>query len=390
MAVMAGKKHTSLDRVLGRLDSLDSVSLTNLVQRLARERALLEEIFNTLQEGVLVIAADGTIEYANDAAHRLMGLSGDRLAGQTLWRLVPGLRSSLGGDGGAGAQAVSREFELSYPEPRTVRFYMVALREEDGASRRRAVILADVTPEKLATARRIEDERTSSILLLAGGVAHELGNPLNSLAIHLQLIARKLKRVKGSAQLDSVAESVGVCREEVERLDQIVTHFLEAVRPRPPDLAETNVADVLAEVLKFQKREFANRGIAVEAETPAALPKVMADRGQLKQVFFNLTKNAMEAMQPGGRLRIRSRADDDSVYLVFGDSGAGIRQEDMGKLFRPYHTTKPGGHGLGLTIVQRIMRAHGGQVGVESSQGIGTVITLQFPRKDRSVRMLRG
>ena len=95
---MAGKKHTSLDRVLGRLDSLDSVSLTNLVQRLARERALLEEIFNTLQEGVLVIAADGTIEYANDAAHRLMGLSGDRLDGQTLWRLVPGLRPSLGGD----------------------------------------------------------------------------------------------------------------------------------------------------------------------------------------------------------------------------------------------------------------------------------------------------
>ena len=267
---------------------------------------------------------------------------------------------------------------------------MVALREEGGGARRRAVILADVTPEKLATARRIEDERTSSILLLAVGVAHELGNPLNSLGIHLQLIARKLKRFKGSAQVDSIAESVGVCREEVGRLDQIVTNFLEAVRPRPPDLAETNVADVLAEVLRFQKREFANRGIAVEAETQASLPKVLADRGQLKQVFFNLTKNAMEAMQPGGRLRIRSRADDDSVYLVFGDSGAGIREEDMGKLFRPYHTTKPGGHGLGLTIVQRIMRAHGGQVGVESSEGIGTVVTLQFPRKDRSVRMLRG
>jgi len=388
---MPGKKHTSLDRVLGRLDSLDAVNLTNLVQRLAKERALFEQIFNTLQEGVLVIAADGAIEYANEAAQGLMGFSGEKLAGQTLWRLVPGLRPSLGDGGGGAAQVVSREFELSYPEPRTVRLYMVPFREEGAAgANRHAVILADVTPEKLATARRIEDERTSSILLLAGGVAHELGNPLNSLAIHLQLIARKLKRVKGSAQLDSVAESVGVCREEVERLDQIVTHFLEAVRPRPPDLAETNVADVLAEVLKFQKREFANRGIAVEAETPAALPKVMADRGQLKQVFFNLTKNAMEAMQPGGRLRIRSRADDDSVYLVFGDSGAGIRQEDMGKLFRPYHTTKPGGHGLGLTIVQRIMRAHGGQVGVESSQGIGTVITLQFPRKDRSVRMLRG
>src|SRR5271165_3038827 len=388
---MAGRKHTSLDRVLGRLDSLDAVNLTNLVQRLARERSLLEEIFNTLQEGVLVIDADGVIEYANDAAHRLMGLGGDSLTGQTLWRLVPGLRPPLGGEGGEGAQVVSREFELSYPEQRTVRLYMVPFREDGGdGARRHAVILADVTREKRTTARRIEDERTSSILLLAGGVAHELGNPLNSLTIHLQLIARKLKRLKGPPEVASISESVGVCREEVERLDRIVTHFLEAIRPRPPDLSETNVAEVLAEVLKFQKREFANRGIAVEAETPAALPGVMADRGQMKQVFFNLTKNAMEAMQPGGRLKIRSRADDESVYLVFGDSGAGIRQEDMGKLFRPYHTTKPGGHGLGLTIVQRIMRAHGGQVGVESREGVGTVVTLQFPRKDRRVRMIEG
>jgi two-component system, sporulation sensor kinase E len=155
-------------------------------------------------------------------------------------------------------------------------------------------------------------------------------------------------------------------------------------------LAETNLSEVLAEVLKFQKREFANRGLVVEAETPAALPTVMADRGQLKQVFFNITKNAMEAMQPGGKLKIKSRADDDSVYLLFGDSGSGIRQNDLLKLFQPYHTTKPGGHGLGLMIVQRIMRAHGGQVGIESREGTGTVVTLQFPRKDRRVRMLGG
>src|SRR5471032_2734770 len=93
---MAVKKHTSLDRVLGRLDTLDSRNLANLVQRLARERALFEEIFNTLQEGVLVIDADGAIEYANSASQRLIGLGGDELAGQTLWRLVPGLRPSLG------------------------------------------------------------------------------------------------------------------------------------------------------------------------------------------------------------------------------------------------------------------------------------------------------
>jgi signal transduction histidine kinase len=143
-------------------------------------------------------------------------------------------------------------------------------------------------------------------------------------------------------------------------------------------------------VLGFQQRELADRGIVVEAETPDALPPVMADRNQLKQVFFNITKNALEAMQPGGRLKIRSRADDDSVFLLFGDSGAGIRQEDLGRLFQPYHTTKTGGHGLGLMIVQRIMREHGGQVGIESKEGVGTIVTLQFPRKDRRVRMLAG
>jgi len=389
---MLGKKHTSLDRVLGRLDTLDAVNLANLVQRLAKERALFERIFNTLQEGVLVIDSDGLIEYANEAAHALIGLSGGELAGNTLWRMIPGLRPSLGddSDSGASAHVVAREFELTYPEPRTLRLYMVPFRAEGGGPRRHAVILADVTRDKLTTAQRIEDERTSSILLLAGGVAHELGNPLNSLTIHLQLIARKLKRLKASPETDSVSESLDVCRAEVARLDGIITHFLEAIRPSPPDLAQTNLSEVLAEVLKFQKREFADRGVAVEAETPAALPSVMADRGQLKQVFFNITKNAMEAMQPGGKLKIKSRADDESVYLLFGDSGSGIRQEDLLKLFQPYHTTKRGGHGLGLMIVQRIMRAHGGQVGVESREGMGTVVTLQFPRKDRRVRMLGG
>jgi PAS domain S-box-containing protein len=388
---MPGKKHTSLDRVLGRLDTLDPVNMANLVQRLAKERSLFEQIFKTLQEGVLVISTAGIIEYANDAAQRLIGLSGEGLSGQTLWRLIPGLRPTLGDDANASASMVAREFELTYPEPRTIRLYMVPFRDGDsGGERRHAVILADVTHDRLTTAQRIEDERTSSILLLAAGVAHELGNPLNSLTIHLQLIARKLKKLGRSPEAESLSESVDVCREEVARLDGIITHYLEAIRPSPPDLSETNLADILAEVLKFQKREFSDRGIVVEAETPYALPAVMADRNQLKQVFFNITKNAMESMQPGGRLMIKSRADDDSVYLLFGDSGSGIRQEDLVRLFEPYHTTKAGGHGLGLMIVQRIMRAHGGQVGVESREGTGTVVTLQFPRKDRRVRMLGG
>jgi signal transduction histidine kinase len=107
-------------------------------------------------------------------------------------------------------------------------------------------------------------------------------------------------------------------------------------------------------------------------------------------VFFNLVKNAMEAMAPGGKLGIRVRADDDSVFVLIADTGSGIKTEDLTKLFSPYHTTKAGGHGLGLMIVQRIMRDHGGLAGIESKEGKGTVVTLQFPQKHRRVRMLQG
>ncbi len=391
---MPTKKHTSLDRLLGRLDQLDSVNLANLVQRLARERRLFEDIFDTLQEGVLVIGQDGVIDYANAAAERLIGLSDGELTGQMLWRLVPGLRPSLEpslDDAAPALPVVAREFELTYPEPRTVRLYLVPFRGDGrGTARRYAVILSDITSDKQTTEARIESERISSILLLAAGVAHELGNPLNSLTIHLQLMARKLKKLKAGKEIASVAESIQVCQDEVRRLDGIVSNFLEAIRPRPPDLAETDLTVVLGEVLAFQQHELSDRGIAVEAETPSDLPHIMADRDQLKQVFFNLIKNAAEAMTPGGRLRIGARADDDSVFVVFGDSGSGIKQEDLMRLFQPYYTTKPGGHGLGLMIVQRIMREHGGQVGIESKEGVGTVVTLQFPRKDRRVRMLES
>jgi PAS domain S-box-containing protein len=391
---MAGRKHSSLDRVLGRLDTLDSVNLANLAQRLARERGLFEAIFNTINEGILVIGADGVVEYSNAAAGQLIGVPESELAGATLWRLVPGLLPSLEDSlpGGGAVPIVAREIELSYPQPRIIRLYITPFQVEGNRekSRRFTVILTDVTREKQMTERLIEDEKTSSVLLLAAGVAHELGNPLNSLTIHLQLIARKLKKLKAGGEAAALAQSIAVCQDEVQRLDGIITHFLEAIRPRPPDLAETNVVDVLDEVLRFQAGELRNRRIKVEAETQADLPAVLADRNQLKQVFFNLISNAIEAMEPGGRLKIRSRADDDSVYLMFGDSGVGISHEDLSRLFQPYFTTKAGGHGLGLMLIQRIMRAHGGQVGIESKEGVGTVVTLTFPQKNRRVRMLES
>ena len=389
---MAVRKNSSIDKVLARIDRLDTSGLQTLVQRLARERAMLETVFNTLQEGVLVITTDGEIDYANDAAANLIGFKEEAGAAATLWRLVPGLRASLEGENKRGKKSggpvMTREFELTYPQPRVVRMYMVPFHEGDTGEQRFAIILADITSEKKSTEELIENEKTSSILLLAAGVAHELGNPLNSLTIHLQLIERKLKKLQNSKETGALADSIRICQGEVTRLDGIIRNFLEAIRPRPPDLSEVNIVEVIEDVLKFQEKEIKDRGLKIEGELPASTPVIMADRNQLKQVFFNLIKNAMEAMQPGGNLGIRVRADDQSVYIRISDTGSGIKTEDLTKLFSPYHTTKAGGHGLGLMIVQRIIRDHGGHVGIESKEGSGTIVTLQFPQKHRQVRML--
>ena len=391
---MAGKKLSSLDKVLGRLDRLDAAGLQTLVQRLARERTMLDAVFNILQEGVLVITADGEIDYANDAAAQMIGFKDQSGAAATLWRLVPGLRASLEGESAGGQTLgqplITREFELTYPKARVVRLYMVPFHEGEKGEARFVIILADITREKKSTQELIENERTSSVLLLAAGVAHELGNPLNSLTIHLQLIERKLKKLRDAKEATALTESIQICQGEVTRLDGIIQNFLEAIRPRPPDLADVNIVEVIEDVLRFQEKEFADREIKIEGELPESTPLIMADRNQLKQVFFNLLKNAMEAMQPGGMLGIRVRADDDSVFVRVADAGVGIKPEDLAKLFSPYHTTKVGGHGLGLMIVQRIMREHGGQVGIESKEGVGTVVTLQFPQKHRRVRMLKS
>ena len=393
--------------MLERLETLDKPTLAALAQRLGRERGLFERVFNVLQEGVLVVDVDGAIAFANSAAQRLLGFKSPDAGGVTLWRLAPGLRSLLAPALDTAA-SLTREVELSYPEPRAVRLYLVpfaaridseAAAETDadnaimgGEARRFAVVLTDITRDKLDTDHRIESERVASIVLLAAGVAHELGNPLNSLTIHLQVVERKLRKLRGVEAKDAKAlgDSLRVCQEEVARLDGIISNFLQAIRPRPPDLADTRLADVLAEVLAFQERELADRGVGVDVESPGDLPVVLADKDQVKQVFFNLVKNASEAMQPGGRLRIEARADEEHVSLAFTDNGSGIKPEDLARLFEPYHTTKPTGHGLGMMVVQRIMRAHGGLIAVESNPGRGTKVTLQFPLKQRRVKLLGG
>ncbi|HCJ12155.1 MAG: hypothetical protein A2Y14_05755 [Verrucomicrobia bacterium GWF2_51_19] len=379
-------RNRHLDKILVRLDDLDAVNLAHLVQRLAKERMLLEKLFDAIQEGILVVNEGGILEYSNAAAHRMIGLCEKETPECPLWKVAPELARCLPlkmSDKGPEATVIAREIELTYPESKYVRVYMVPFHLEK--ERRFAIILDDITDDAQATEARIESERTSSIFVLAAEVAHEIGNPLNSLNIHLQLLQRKLQ---GLAQADTLAPSVAICINEVQRLDGILKNFLEAIKPQPLALDDLNIFTLLEEVLALLSQELSQLGIQVSVEANPDMPPVLLDGNQVKQVLFNVLKNAMEAMDSGGTIRFYTRSDDEFLYVYIADEGKGIEPEDVGQLFRPFFTTKANGHGLGMMIVQRILRAHGGQVGIDSKPNIGTIVTLQFPLKARRMRRI--
>ncbi|MBP7636970.1 MAG: PAS domain S-box protein [Kiritimatiellae bacterium] len=379
------------DRLVARIDKLNPESLQAQMVRLAQERGFLETIFQTIQEGLVVIDNEGRLLYANHAAERLAGFEFARTKGRSIMRIlrdwdwehlleVPASESGW-------ARMVTREIEVTYPEHRFISVYAMPLNEEGLAEKGVLVILRDVTRDRRQEASTLESERSNAIKLLAAGVAHEIGNPLNALNIHLQLLARELLDLPEGTR-EPLADLVGVARTEVERLDTIIRQFLRALRPTQPVLRPEQPTDVLQETLALLKNEFENRRITVSVDITEAIPAVQLDRSQIKQVFFNLIKNALEAMPDGGALRIEMGAGDVYVDIAFIDTGKGIAPEELQRVFEPYHTTKQTGSGLGLMIVQRIIDEHGGEIELSSKPGAGTCFKVRLPRSERRVRLL--
>ena len=379
------------DRLVARIDKLGPESLQVQMMRLAQERGFLETIFQTIQEGVLVIDNEGRLLYANRAAEKLSGVDFARSKGRSILRIlrewdwehlldVPATESDW-------ARMVTREVEVSYPEHRFISVYAAPLNEPGLVDKGVLVILRDVTHEREQEASALECERSNAVKLLAAGVAHEIGNPLNALNIHLQLLSRELREVPAEMR-GALEDLVGVARTEVERLDTIITQFLRAIRPSKPVLVPEQLTEVLEETLKLLKTEFENRRIAVSVDIHETVPVVRLDRSQIKQVFFNLIKNALEAMPDGGALKVVFGVGDAFVEVAFIDNGKGIRSEELGHVFEPYHTTKANGNGLGLMVVQRIIEDHGGEIELASKPDEGTCFKIRLPRNERRVRML--
>lgn len=355
-------------------------------KRLSREVSRLGGLFNAVKEGIIVADGDGEIKYANAAAKSIFGLSKGAHASDVS-KILPeidpiALRAASDGT------AARREFEITYPERRFIRVYIAPFGEEGEGSA--ALVVTDITQEKLSTEELIESEKIASVLKLASGVAHELGNPLNSIGIHLQLASRRLRSMPPSQDREKLSAAVDVCSAEVSRLDAIIKNFLKALRPARPNLAEINPIAPLVETVSFLRDELQDIGIEVEFETNPSLPSMMGDSDMLKQLYFNIIKNSMEAMDGGGLIRIKTSFGDSDVTISISDTGCGIDQDEITRIFDPYFTTKTNGHGLGMMIAGEIVKSHGGTIGVKSKKNEGATILLTFPRKEKRIREIEA
>lgn len=384
-AVAEERRASTLIGLLGVLLGLGGFGALFWGQHYRRSRRLLQdtrafaaEVVACLPQGLLTTDARNRIVLVNDVAAALFGREPAGLAGQPL-QMVSGIDWApvLAG---IGSGAAERECEIVTAEGGAavpVGISASRIINDDGDFLGNLFLLRDLRELRRLQAQARRNERLSALGNLAAGVAHEIRNPLSSIKGFATYLSGKVR--------EQDREAARAMVQEAERLNRVVSELLEFARPGDVVLRPGDLNDIVERTLRLVGEDARLKNIIVDFERNAALPPVRMDAERLTQALLNLFLNAIQAMDSGGTLRIRSGpgADSDHVDLRIEDTGAGMTPEVMQQIFNPYFTTKSSGTGLGLAIVHGIVEGHGAEIRVESVVGTGSVFTLSLTAAGR-------
>jgi two-component system sensor histidine kinase PilS (NtrC family) len=344
-------------------------------------QAFNENVLNTMTSGFLAIDMDATILSHNPAAERILGLSTDRLDRQRVDRVLGIATLSDFIRKAESGQTQADQISWRYTRPdggmtdlnMTVNLFTIT-DEPQGV----IAVVQDVSAIKRMERQIASASRLAAIGRVAAGVAHEIRNPLASLSGSIQMIGGDLE-----GKLDeSGARLMNIIHREVERLNRIVTQFLDYASPAHPKAVETDISRMVTDMvllLKSSPKELGETTIVEDIE-PGLTASVDAE--QIGQVLWNLARNGLDAMDRNGALTVTARRnDDDTIKIIVADTGPGVPQENREKIFDPFFTTKQGGTGLGLSTSYKIVESHHGRLSVENVETGGARFILRLPRR---------
>ncbi len=378
-----------VERALKKFEKLDTEQVRMLIRDLADEQDLVAAVLDSLNDGLMVSDNEHLLVLYNKACERLVPLEVKKGADQPIWETIADdqiarfIEQTLIGQ----ESVADREFTFDRgTATRTLAFTVTPL-VRDGVITGSIVHVADVSEKRSREARLRRAESLASLTTLAAGVAHEIKNPLGSIGIHMQLIQKSIAAFTDE-RAGTIREYVDVVNEEVERLNRIVVDFLFAVRPMDTTLEDMHLNPIVKELLDFVRFELQEAGISIVEELADDLPQLRLDEKYLKQAVLNIVKNAMSAMPDGGVLTVTTGKSGEEVSLRISDTGQGMSEEVMEKIFDPYYTTKDFGSGIGLTLVYKIVKEHMGDISVASQEGRGSAFTIMLPIPQREQHLL--
>jgi two-component system sensor histidine kinase PilS (NtrC family) len=367
---------------LAERQTLSEVQMREAANALANLRALHERIVESIRSGVITTDLSLRVYTVNRAAEEMTGYDAASLRGQDVSILFGDIDGRVEQSLAAAAegQASPRyESECLTPEGFLIKlgYNISPLSSETGETTGLVLTFQDLTDIRSMEETSRRQERLSAVGRVAAGIAHEIRNPLAAMRGSIQVLRSEMSADAAQAELMDIVLS------ESDRLNRIITDFLTYARPRKFSLAETDLREPLRETFALLRHSpEVLDGHRLEEDLPAEPLLALADAEGIRQVFWNLSRNALKAMPEGGTLRAEMRAGAGrTARITFADTGRGMSPAQVERLFEPFSSSTTGGTGLGLSIVYQIIRDHGGTINVRSREGHGTTIKIELPAK---------